>query len=518
MKEKGGLKNIINLLKFDKKYWMLFAVLVLLILYQKIHFSTNENMICPSENSIIAGGYSLQADQTSYTVANILNSKAGDYYRINFKMQQVSKSCDSGQNIDCGTTQQTKVDINLLGQNGNKTKIQEIAFDQDNQPHAFEFVFKTDASYRDLEFHRIANEGTPGPIKVDEDIRLTRLNVTSDSELVTLRPTQSGEPKSYNSSPDLSVDKSKAIYSFNHSGQTLGQTFRAQSSEMSGINLKLLFPTSGNGLYHLSLHQIDGNNIDKHEITSFDFNINFAQCAYQASLLSKIYQFTLIAKLQTGKEYAVLLDDNNVSVSLIHKLQVFGFESNQYNDGQAGNVKRYIMDNDIGDTYFSIIYPEKRNENLAHGAIIEDLGGGTSEYQFQNKGLASDVLDITYSAGTSVVYDKNQQAITAPAKDDNSFVYKIDFTSMPKNIFIHANDIGGNYVNSTLEYSFDQSNWQKIDSEFDYNSPYFFDKILNQDLGRILYLKVSYDKADAGYKNIKYFGLKTLKVNAETIN
>ena len=189
------------------------------------------------------------------------------------------------------------------------------------------------------------------------------------------------------------------------------------------------------------------------------------------------------------------------------------------------------MKDESGSIYlkaYGADYIKASGGKVLTGVKVLDNGDGTGLYIYEQKGNFSDYFDSEKSItkedkSYNIFYDNVQLGVTGKNIDDNAFVYKINTLYPFTEIKIEASQPGGEFTDSLLYYSFDNSNWQEIKSDWSKSKDAFllggndkFQELLQGDgKTKVVYIKVTYDKDDAKIKSIPLFGLKNLKVMAK---
>lgn len=512
--EKGSLKNILNLIKTDKRYWLVFSGLILIVLFGQ---STSLYLDSPTQtfpvHSRSIGGYVLERNQASFILKDIINAKSDEYYRVNFSLKTEEDTLKSTFS-DSNKIENVGIDLSLVSLSGDKQIVQKFELPKDGEYHQFEIVFKSNGRGNDLELNR-TDKLILDKMEMGQRITVTKLNIRNDIERASLNPSIIG---SISSLAKSEIESPAVVYSFKKKNSVAGQIFLANGSGMSSVSLRMHFQgNGGSGKYRLALAEAEYKDgeylIGKDDLAFFDFDASTAEGIYQVDPSQELYQFPLSSKLENGKYYFVTVDNKSASASFMHHLQLFGTsDKNAYADGAA--IVAGKEQKEIGVLAFEV-FGMKHDEPIGE---LQDLGGGEGLYSYSLDPEGAGLSELYQTSGNDlkVNYDPVNKAVIASAENNNSLLYRFDTKHPFKKIGIQAEQVSGDYYGSKLEYSFDGNEWEDIANREEESLPDNFSVSLKGNgQNSIVYLKITYNKEDEDYKPLKFFGLRSLDVNAE---
>lgn len=516
-------------------YKRCFLVLILFVL--AFVFGENMNVLTLEQQQLqdlvytqqkmTFGIYDVTADQQEYELKNQFVLKNGQCGRLFFSLRNlppINKSPDSSivnpnikillssdlnQNQELGSyeiksnrfVQNEEVDFcsntdysGLLFQKNN---------DQDNQDYAFEIS--------SVAFFPIAIE--------KHDLNNLLPSIIGNTNFNNIIYQSSFESK----------DANTAI-KFSRKNQLIGQTFIASSDTASGVDLKLEFIGGGGiGNYFLDLREVNDQGgklvISSNRMAYYCFNKGSAE--KNLKIEEKVYHIPLAAHLEKGKTYFIGISNESVKFNILNTLKIYGGSEDTGSDKIITSVGGRTSEKP-GSLYLKVYgsdYTKVGDEKVLNGAKVLDNGDETGLYNYQQKGNFSDYLDLDQlisKGNNDIFYDNVQSGVSGRDENDNAFVYKINTTYSFTRMKIEANQPGEDFINSLVYYSFDEKKWQEIksdsnkeDASSQENKDKFQELVYGDGKTKTLFIKVTYDKADAIDKKVHLFGLRNLKVTAE---
>jgi len=389
-----------------------------------------------------------------------------------------------------------------------------------------------------------------------QEANLSRLNINSEGQFVSLKPTVIGETKWDVFSENQIHDSSYSFPWLREKKSSLGQVFKSNSEYITGITLNMdIIQTrrTSSKQYVLSLREVDydGKDIKASDGNLASLNFSTAEALKKYRQSDGTFLFPLVAKLEKGKHYFLSIDNSKVNVGKNNFLSFRGSkEEDAYQEGSAAMKKGsqiYKIDGDLFFSVHSAQFKEIDGNRILSGAKIEDLGG-SGLYTYETKGLIQDLLDVELSSGGSLNFREDLRSFVNNVKGENDFVYKFYMRHPMKNFTFLAEKVRPGWNRVKILYSFDGQNWKDIpymekseeeikaeelpeeqtvelveedsgseedkDSKDEYQVSQIFDHtVAVKDKKNEVYIKVTYD-ADSPHKS-KYFGVKNLKFRAE---
>ena len=333
---------------------------------------------------------------------------------------------------------------------------------------------------------------------------------------------------------DSEIKASEAVdtLSFTRRNQLIGQTFEANSTMISGVDIKLEFSgEGGTGNYYLELREADYKNgkvsLSPDRIAYFGFNKNSAD--RELKIDEGVYHIPLAAKVEKGKSYFVGINNLEVKFNILNTLKLYSGDS----DVDHGKIITSINERSkqkSGQLYLKVYgaeYAEAGGEKVLTGARIIDNGDGTGTYSYDQKGEVTDYLDlyqVISDKNSSVFYDNIQGGISGKDEEGTAFVYKINTLHPFLKMRVEAKQPNGLFVKPLIYYSFDNINWTEIKNDLAVNDPIsqadparFDQSLQGNGILKTVYLKVAYDRDDAKEKKMHLFGLNSLKISASLL-
>ena len=521
--KKGSLKNIIKLVKTDKRYWVILVIFLLIMVFgSKVPSLPNQVTCLNSNDNEKKVAHSLEIGQMSYIIKDSLNSRSGDYYRLNLNLR--SEKDESLGIYSAASADKVGIKVNLISINGEKRNIKNLEIPNESKYYSYEIIFSTDDVYTDLEIER-ANIDSIGKLTIDPNIRITRLYIKNDNQINSLKETVIGENDSVTITANYNPKESIALFNYSSKNSLAGQVFKAQGDAITTASFKMHFLGNGGfGKYHVVLKEAEYINgkysINQGEISYFDFDATDAMNNYLINPRNEIYQFPLTGKLEKGKYYFVGIDNKKVDTNYFHQLQLFGSAGkDQFQGGISLKGGENIKE--LGTFYIDI--NGFNSDEILPGAVVEDLGGGLGSYKYhfepKKYGFSEASEIITENRSDSKMYYNNSnQAIFISADNDMSIIYEFNTLYRYSKISIKAQQVRGDYYGTKLEYSIDGKNWSILEKKSNINQTDIFGLLLQGNgYQNTVFLRLSANKDNKNDKLNKYFGLGELEVNAELI-
>lgn len=448
---KGNYKNLVYFVKTEKRFFgavIFFAVAFLInqALYAN-HRKTAESCAGGKCLSNIAEKPQLAKDNGYYYIDDLFKDQPSGYYRLTFQEK---------------SDQVQKILLKLNTYTEKENQIGEPAFSSSDQFQMQEIFFFLPEGFDSLLFQK-ENFTSDGNIFI-KDVGITKLGITSQTELASMKKTIIGETDTRVQDSQLASD-----YSFpwlRESKIMLGQVFRAKDDVISAVAMKIDINKNlnpGSRQYVLSLREVkyDGKSVSSAGPVIVDtaFSLTSVEKYRQAD---GTFLFPLYGKLEKDKYYLISIDNSKVEVSNENYLEFRGSkDSNSYPDGSAVMKKLKELYTIDGNLYFQIYGANLVAEDgvkILNGAKIEDLGKGIGKYTYATKGKSVDLFDLeTASPGTE--FDDNSKIIFAPAKDNSSFGYAVNTLYPISKMNFSATQLKVGWKNVRVSYSFDQNNW-----------------------------------------------------------
>ncbi len=507
--------NLINQLisKPGRRYLLLGLLIILIIFGAQING--------PSSSEVRKTTLEIGFKDTTYRLPNKVNARTGDKYRLSYRVRALANSDLDPRESEGGSLQATAkpaptvVKMYAIGP-ARKELIDTLSIPSGRDYIFHEKIFEASFEVADLLIERETNIQLTG-VNI-EGLVVTRLDVSAQALLTTLRPTITSTPK-------LALDnvmqlKGKdRLYSFIGRSDLIAQEFAPKNPYISGVDLALNFHrTGGKEPYQLSLARVisqKGNKISYQTVASVNFDVQD-----QMSVLDgrAIYHLPLFAQAKVGEPYLLLISGQNVRTNVLHSLDIIGSRNtHSYPDGKAIQINSSGSFKEIGDLYFRIYgaeFPSQEGGRYLYGQIIEDRGSDL-QLTYQSNHQPSDLLDVDSmendprSHGASIFFDPEMRQVVGAAAEGNSFTYKLVSPSPLTSFYLSAGLINPTAGQTVVSYSPNGKDW--TDLPLDARGT-----VINQSLEisptTTLFIKVSYQGEPS--KDGK-FGLQDLILQAK---
>ncbi len=374
-----------------------------------------------------------------------LDSQEGDYYRAIVRAE---------------ANKDTLVDVYIRSLLGIEKKVGEIAI-KGGVSAPYEQVFATDGIYHDIILRRL-EKTDPNDTSWDgveiyvADVSVTRLNVTSQSMAMQLKPTIFGNTQMALRQLPASLP-GKVNRSLMSGGRNIGEYFEPVDSAISSVYAK--FSAVGNGgigQYDVEISEYDANGSGTRKTA--------AKISFEADKLWKyadeehkgLYRFDMPVALSKEKLYFVGFSSKNVASDEKNGLELVRFGENE--DGEGGG---FIA---LGTVQYTQVGVGKTAARILSGATIQDIGS-MYLYEYRMSHSEEDLLDVHATQGKPK-YDEDLGMITQSEADGAAFEYKIDTVYPFEKMNVLVDGVkevkrGGFQV----EYSYDKKDWKKVLAE-----------------------------------------------------
>ncbi|MFA5961755.1 MAG: hypothetical protein WC848_03690 [Parcubacteria group bacterium] len=444
-------KKLINILKINKRIFLVVAFLGLVFVINQAlyanHKKTTEACASGKCLSTVAEKPQLTKDNGYYYVDDIFKDQPSGYYRVTF-LEKSDSAMPVLMDLNTYTEKESQIaELNLVP--SDKFQPQEV------------FFYLSDG-FDSLLFQK-KDPNSAGNIFI-KAVGITKLNATSQAELVAMKKTLVGETNL----EAVTASQTDSDYAFpwlKDSKTILGQVFQAKDSVISAVSLKIDINknlNSGSRQYTLSLRKVNYDG----ESVSYDGAV-IVDTAFSFSSIEKYRQadgtflFPLFGMLEKNQYYLISLDNSKVDVSKQNYLELKGSKEDKYSAGIAVVKKGKEMYPIDGDLYFKIYGAQLLQEGgmkIFNGAKIEDLGKGSGRYSYATEGKFVDLFDLSgASAGTE--FSESDKIIYAPAKDNASFSYAVNMLYPISKLNFSASQVKAGWKKVKVSYSFDQNDW-----------------------------------------------------------
>lgn len=485
-------------LKENLKYFIAAAVLLVVIVYSG--FVPRVEKISENKNSFkekVVVEADLDKDNQVRVYKNILNSKSGDFYRLTFKANSLEDE---------------EISVFIISETGKKKELGRVKISKENKDKNFELIFNTEDSFRDVVFERIidteaknenVNNWENNEIYLSQ-VNVSRLNIENQDEVSNLEKTIFGDESketvyllSRQRNFDLSKKNKKFCKSFDSSGGLL-----------SSVVINFDQVGDGGGVYKLEIRdQVGESNIDGKLIEKVNFTPKDLADKLQKDYNN--YKFNLPLKLKEDKKYFFCINNEKASTDISNYLKVNALEGKDI-------PKDSIMGLEINKPFIS------HNKELSNNARIEDLGKYLV-YSYKNSRKEMDVLDV-YEQKGDTKFDEKNELIVNKMKKGNYTTYKVDTIYPFHELRLELNKLKDKKRRDELSYSFDNSNWHKIENGVDRRIEgvdgkkreiQIYDVIIdnNEENNTEFYVRIKCVKSSSS--NEKVFGLNDLEITAK---
>ena len=503
----SSIKTIFQFIKNNKRYFAVGIIFLFIFMMGENleRFSDKELGIPQKATEQVV---TLNQQQNFFLKEGFINARGGDYYRLVFNVKA---------NEDC------KLIVKITSPFGEEHWTRELELEESLLYERKEIIFDSPGYFRNLILER-ENPNDDVSIMI-KDIKTSRLRLNSQAEVERLRTTVIGNTTDLYS-PLQTEEDGAGFGGLKKNNQILGQVFRAESPYLGGVVFSgRKVGTGGAGKYRLKLYEAqekdDGLAVKKNLISFTEFPAkNLSNYLNEEDELV----LPISAILKKGKLYYLGLSNVLAKTNMNNYWELRGSETDIYPFGSAlATSTNLSVKENKGDLYFKIVakdYTQQEGERLLTGAMLEDLGGGLGKYSYQNKGEATDFLDLySYTAtskqgnSSSVKYNEYEGTISATPAEGINYIYKINTIYPFEKIKLNAEQMYSNWYKVKLLYSFNKEDWTELPYQQGDKSPQIFDEVIKGNGNQNeLYIKVTYDEGDD--KEIKLFGLRYFGVVA----
>lgn len=462
--------------------------------------------------------YEISNDKDSVEIENISPLSQGKYYRLVFKSKSASDlTAALVPGIKLGEEQisQSNLGVYLKSDFGNLQQIGQITLTNDNHYQFKEIAFLSNFDSHELIIKK-QNENDRSSVEI-RNISAHELKCSDESCFNNLAPTIKLE-KEIELSQSFE-DKDDVIFSRINNGHFYGQLFQAKNDNMAYVDLAIDVKGSGGlGKYKITLHKAIKESEQFKISEYYEAVVNFETydlTKYQIE--SGVYRFPLAAKLEQGGYYYIAISGNGAKSNLINKLEILGGKTSA--DHSEGCALINGQNTCHGNMFYRIYYYLGSNlgQNRVSGnAYFEYLGHNQANYNYRFSKTYADFLDIesmTRPQGAVIYFDDVSGGISASSLSGTSFVYLFDTIYAYSEFYLRAEEFGGNFNQADFYYSYDNRNWQKVESPNQNILKNMTELNLTGDgKNHTVYLKITY-KNDQN--PIKLFNLKDLQIRAK---
>ena len=452
------MNKAINFIKNNIRYFFVIMVLVLFFFINRAFPAdviTSESCAggkCP----MVLVTPQLTDEQPFYFANDIFKSTAKEYYRLTF---QTKTSADS------------KISVKITNPLNEEKEIKNLDLSRFKESEFQEMLFSTNdnQNYTDLLFEKLdKNDGAEISIT---GIQITKLNITSDKEFASFKPTIKGDVD-YNVSLLDQLVSSYGFDQLNDPDIILGQIFKSPADYITEIvlNLDIIKQSNNQGKkYDLDLREINYEEDGPPEIRS----ITLASLEFSITDLDKYrqsdgkYKFPLFARVEKGKYYFFGLDNQKTEPNQYNYLSLKGNrDSEGYSEGSVVVKTKGESYSAVGDLYFKIFgikFTKYNGKKVLGGTVISDIGKSKGTFKYQPKNNIYDLADLD-SYSRDIYYDTDKKALvgTNIENKESSLIYKFEtiFPFTQFRIFAKQADI--NWSEISISYSFDKDEWIEI--------------------------------------------------------
>lgn len=507
---------MIHISKQNYKYVSVLILFVIILIFGKNFTPADEGattrikLMEKEINNIKKGIYTIKPESKPITTNTPTSYQKGDSIRLLFDIQT-----DTNNISQTYEDRPLELSLYLISDYGEKELIDnfKVQIPTANTLHEVKFTSSFDSSKLLIERN---DTRTTGDLVVS-GVSSYRLNIGS-SGLNSLKPTISGNP-----------DLQKIVFStasnftgsfpnvFTRSKQLIGQIFSPNSDQVSSVDIALAWRGAGGaGDYLVELREVSDSGGYFEALAHYYFNQETLQ---DLSIGGGVYRIPLVANLVQGKKYLFSINNNTVKFNLLNTLKV-GSSGGQVTEGSGalttiGNGK----DKSIGQLFMQVHGLEcfkYKDQCVLNRATIQDIGGGSGLYSYESAGEPIDFLDL-YKSDPKTSFDNKVGGIIAPVSGGASFYYKFDTIYPYRTLKVVVDQNVINASKNQLSYSLDNLSWIPINQNDDGNP--IIKQIITPPSSQQteLFIKVTYDPADALYKQSAYFGIKSIKTQASLI-
>jgi hypothetical protein len=447
----------------------------------------------------------LSRENPHYYVENVLKIEKGGFYRITFREQ--------GDATD-------RVIVKVAKDSIKEQEVGRIAIEKKEDLVFRELTFQANDSYSKIFFEK-ENYNNAAEVFF-RDVRISKLNVKSVEELKKLKLTILGEVNLDATGQEQNKVDNFLFYQLREPQMAVGQVFTAQSPYLAGLGLEadvVKAEKIETGNFHLEIQEAEDNQemvrLIGSVLASFNFSLEEIE-KYRRS--NGAFLFPLYANLEKGKQYLVLLDNEDLEEPEFNYLILRGTKDNLYAGGSSVMKKYdwlYKIDNDLFFSAYAPNFTKINGQRLLSGAIVEDLGSGVGSYRYRTTGEKSDILDIE-NQSQDIVFSKKTGVIMGDANRGDSFwTYKIETGYPFKELKVTAEQADRRWKRANIQYSFDQKKWQPFPSAEELGMNKFVFSIPGDGKKSLVYLRIS---PDAGHlASSQSYGIKNLELGGELI-
>lgn len=498
--------------KFQENLAYIWAILIILLVFLINNVFPAEiitSEVCRNNNCKGVAGFSnLSAGNPVYYVNDVFKSESGKYYRMTFWEKSDS---DSKVKVKIATTLSKEKELDVIEFNKNETETLK------------EVLFTANGEYSDIIFEK-NNRNDKANIFI-EDIRISKLDISSEKEFSRLRPVISGET-SFDVEDQKQLGDSNSYSQLSQPDIILGQIFKPQISFMTGVDLDLDVIKQNNGggkSYRLELRQADFSGGVPEIVGKVLRYLEFSpEDIEKYRKEDGKFHFPLPSHLDTDKYYFIGINNDKFHVDKFDFLRPKG---NRDEDGyKEGSVvikksgQTYLVPGDLYFVIYGSDFSEYEGTKILSKTTIEDIGMDKGLFRFQSSGNVYDLADID-SSTSDVDFDYEKESVfgTATTKNESYYIYKLETVFPARKINVYANKADLDWNDVSLSYSGDGKKWEEIPSEKEesaFGLQTFNSSFLWSYPQKTFYLKVSPRDVSSEEKS---YGIKNLKVEAELV-
>ena len=473
----------------------------------------------------------LNTENPKNILENFISSRKGDYYRLVFKVKRNEEdpghkseiSVGASQTIDANKEEQNqRIKVKLVSEWGEEQEITNVNINEVNGGFA-EVVFLTENRFENVVFELISipanskefegnGEGEIAPTRIKildgadgaklSDVRLSRLEINSEKQARNLKPTNFSRIRT----SELVARKYYLNRQYNdglNASNRVIQQFDPSGRYSTQLAMKLnKIGDGGEGEYKIVVRFKDQTikNTGKSEI--LDKKIKFF--ANDLDIIRQedgFIRFSFLSDFQREGEYSVEITNESVKV-----------DENNY--VQLENV----TDSTDSASYFKFSFVDfttnkDSNEEVLGGSTIEDIGSHLI-YSYQNNGSIMDFVNI-FELDGEIDFDQEDGIIDGKSYIGDFFTYKFDLKNGIEKIKLEVEIFGGNNEEVLIEFSYNNLDWEKINSVDDKNGIQKIDQIISNSnqANKTIYFRVKCNKEEGGV----HFGLSSFSIRAKLL-
>ena len=504
------IKPIWVKLKENQRYaWAFLALLVTFLISKSFPAEIITSESCQNGKcQAVLEEPSISPKNPKYYINDIFSSEPNKFYRLTFRER---------------SNQETTLRMKATNPLDEEEIIGEIGLKKSYGNNFHELIFSASGKSTDILFEKA---GVDGAEILISDVRISRLNISDESEISNLKKTIATESSSY----VLSQKQEKNDYAFNQLIEPkliFGEVFKNDLDFITEIELDLDIVKQGDGggeKFKLTLREADFDGITPEVKSKSLAELKFSfDGIEQYRQENGKFKFPIFARVKKDSYYFIGLENDRVEVNKFNHISFRGTkDSTSYTDGATAVKKDSQSYPAFGDIYFRVfgmISSEYNNQHILSGTTIEDLGKSRGIFKFRPTEGRLSILDV-YDQSSEVDFDENRKILFEKnnPETENYFTYKFE-TIFPFDKFqIRATRENPDWSNVKILYSYDNNDWKEVPFQLSEENTgskkstiQEFDFTFNEKRREaLLYLKILSDERDK-----KSFGLDKLEITAD---